>query len=145
MQYIGLSVATSTGASPPLDCMIVKGTPMPMRWSSQLRWVKYLATTGLTYALITVVLVRSYSRISGSSSLEIESSMSGFLDLRASAMAASCSGIRVGVKERDRHRLDPALDDAVGNALHVGHVEGDQHLAPEVDALADLVAQTALH
>ena len=41
--------------------------------------VTYLPMIGLRYALITVVLARQYSRISGATSLDIDTALCGYI------------------------------------------------------------------
>ena len=70
--WMGTWRAISDGIIPPLLCITMMGISSPSDWLSFSMERKYASTIGRTYALMTVLLVRSYSRISGSTLLEMD-------------------------------------------------------------------------
>ena len=65
MTYAGRSAAALLAMTPPLDCMISSGASKCSPSSLDRSASRYEATIGRTYAFRTVVLVRSYSRMTG--------------------------------------------------------------------------------
>jgi hypothetical protein len=88
----GFLITCSTSIVPPLDCIITSGASNPCCTRRCCRERRYVVTSGPTYAFTTVVLVRSYSRISGNTSLDIETKHSGSAAENRSPMRRSCRG-----------------------------------------------------
>ena len=71
MMFIGRSAAAISVVRPPLDCIKSKRAGIPAASRPLRNACRYPATMGITYALTTVVEVRSYSFISGRISQEM--------------------------------------------------------------------------
>ena len=88
---MGVSAAALPEVKPPLETMIFSGAPGASsctRWSSRFR---YSVISGCTYALATVVDIRSYSRISRAMPDEIEIASLGNRFFTAVAICFSCT------------------------------------------------------
>src|SRR5213592_4027973 len=92
---------------------------------------------------MTVVDVRSYSRISGRTSALTDSVSPGAFRRTISAMRASCR-VRVRMDQAHRERLDLLREQTVEHPLDLPRIQRFQHVALRVDALVDLRAQIAL-
>ena len=103
---------------PPDDCMM--RNPWPRAFS---RPSRYLCMTWPTYELTTTVLVRSYSRNSGSTRLEME--MKGLLGRvrRASRTASSWAGFR---KENRKDTATPSTLASFSSPTSVWMASGDR-------------------
>ena len=86
----GRWAAVAAGITPPLDCNIKSAASVFRDRSAVSRRWRYAPTTGCRNALMTVVLVRSYSPISGRMSALSEMATSGIFFLTTSAMDFSC-------------------------------------------------------
>ena len=93
---------------------------------------------------MTVVEVRSYSLISGSTSNEMLSGRSGRLARDDLLEHQLVRRIGEGVEQADRDRLDLLGQQRIDGALGVGRIERALDLAAMVDALVDHLAQVAL-
>ena len=88
---------------------------------------------------------RSYSRISGETSLDSVIGTPGQMFGQDLAGAAFMRRVGEAVQETDRDRLDPLGHEALGERGHARFVERRQHPALRVDALAHREAQPARH
>ena len=89
----GRRLASSVVITPPEDCMIWSGAASSPISSSPVRIrSRYDDISGRTYALTTVVAVRSYSRCSRRISLESEIVASGSSSARIAPARCSCAG-----------------------------------------------------
>ncbi len=93
---------------------------------------------------MTVVEVRSYSLISGSTSALRLTGIPGAWIAASSAMRRSWISLRVGVQKADRDRLDPRRAQPDQRVDRGGLVERLLHRARGIDPLVDLTAQIAL-
>ena len=92
IMFIGSSAAVSTGVKPPFDCINKSSALMPDAIKPASSVSRYSDTIGLTYALIVVVDVRSYSLISGNTSALMENGRFGASRLIIDFNKNSCSG-----------------------------------------------------
>ena len=93
---------------------------------------------------MTVVEVRSYSLMTGSTSALTDSAMSGASRAAISLTLSSCAGFRYECKQADRDRLDPLAEQKPHRALDARLVERPVDAALGVDPLIDLDPQAAL-
>ena len=91
--YTGCSTATSAPMIPPLDFMIENAAPVPKERRDCFRLSMYVLTRGVTYALRTVVMVRSYSRYTGNTSDDRETATLGSSCNRISLARRSLVGL----------------------------------------------------
>ena len=87
---------------PPFDCMMLRRVPA----SSASSVVRYLAISGVTYALTTVVLQRSNSRYSRSTWCETETVKPAAAS--TSAARCSCDGFRYECRKQTATASTPA-------------------------------------
>ena len=92
--------ATATLISPPLDCMMRIGAGQPISSASVSSCLAIRSIRGITYAFITVVVARSYSRNSGETSQDRETGTSGTVAAMAARSLRSWAGWR---KENRQH------------------------------------------
>ena len=90
-----LARAAAADIDPPFDCMMARRDPSKCRSSVD----RYRSMSGVTYALTTVVLQRSNSRYSGSTSCDAETCHPDFA--QPSAMLPLVRGIHIGVQQAD--------------------------------------------
>ena len=81
-----------TSITPPFDCMISRESSKPSCLSLACNRSRYCCSLGLVYALTSVVLSRSNSRICGSTSHESVTKQSGCTSRTISATRRSCAG-----------------------------------------------------
>ena len=91
-------------------------------------------TRDFTDASTSVVMVRSYSRYSGSTSEEIDTCAAGMLALEDLAHPLLVRGIGVGVQEAHADGVDAAVPEPARHLRGLRLVERAQHLAPKVRA-----------
>ncbi len=101
--------------------------------------------TGATKAFIAVVLKRSYSRISGSISDDVQTMRSCNLPDQQVLGASFVHGIEVGVQEADRDRRHLLAPDRLGELQHLFIDQRPHHRTRGAQPLADLEAQMARH
>ena len=89
----GLSAADPAVVVPPFDCMMWTSEDRPSAEMPSSSRRRYLRMTGATYALMAVVLIRSYSLNSGSTSCESTTTESGIAALSAAPTIFSCAGL----------------------------------------------------
>ena len=90
--WTGVCAARWADMMPPFDCMMRTGASERAVLTLSTRESVYDLTMGPREALTTVVLVRSYSRISGSTSTDRETKTPGSVRRSSSPMARSWSG-----------------------------------------------------
>ncbi len=95
---IGWPTTWSADSTPPLERMIEKGgggAPAPPASAPRRRSIPemYRATVGFTAASTSVVIARSYSRYSGSTSAEMETTAPGSARSNRSRTRSSCAGL----------------------------------------------------
>ena len=86
----GKSSALFADASPPSERRMCSLTRFALASSFDCRFLTYFCTRGRTYELATVVTVRSYSCISGTTSDDSETGMPGRMSCAISLMRRSC-------------------------------------------------------
>ena len=94
---------------------------------------------------MTVVAARSYSRNSGETSEEMLISVFGAASAMASRSLRSWVGSRNENRQADRHRLEPAPGNQLGDALRLPAGQRRDDLAARTDALARLEAPAPGH
>ena len=94
---------------------------------------------------MTVVLVRSYSRISGSTAELRETAAPGSRSRTSRSTSTSCSTVDVRVQQADRHGLHVGLLQHVQRPGHAPFVQRPDHRPVGGHALAHAQSQPALH
>ena len=116
--------------TPPLDCMTRSWplSPESRRRDSMLE--RYRSTMGRTPALIRVVLARKYSRNSGATSEESETTASGNTSCTNFARSVLVPGIEVGVEIADRNRFHALVLQLPGGGRNRLLVQRRHHFPP---------------
>ena len=96
----GLRRASPNVMSPPLLCITKSSDAMPCARRRASMFSRYRETMGRRAALMTVVLARKYSRISGATSDDREMAMSGACARRISPARCSCCALRYECKKQ---------------------------------------------
>ena len=105
--------------------------------------VTYAESRGLTAASTSVVMARSYSRYSRSTSLESETTAVGVLLGEDRAHPLLVLGVGVGVQEADAERGDALGPEPARDRAGAVLVEGPDLGAGEVEPAADALDQVA--
>ena len=90
---IGVSAAALPDVKPPLETMMRSGAPDARSCTRASSRFRYSATSGCTYALVVVVDMRSYSRISRAMPDEMETASPGKRFFTAAAICFSCTSL----------------------------------------------------
>ena len=105
---------------------------------------RYFSTIGLTYALMTVVEVRSYSLISGNTSALMHKVTSGATRAATRFDQLLVHRVEVGVDEANGDRFYPFVDQLPDRPRGIGLSQRSLDPASGVDPLVDLDSQMAL-
>src|SRR6516165_4679837 len=142
MMFIGVTAAALAVVRPPFDCISRSGASTPMHASSALD--RYFSTIGLTYAMMTVVEVRSYSLISGNTSALMHKVTSGATRAATRFDQLLVHRVEVGVDEANGDRFYPLVDQLPDRPRGIGLSQRSLDPASGVDPLVDLDPQMAL-
>src|SRR5204862_5209053 len=94
MVWTARRAASAADITPPLDSITCTGAVIPMAASRSRNARRYVLITGPTYADMTVVVARSYSRISGQISDDATTVIeSGSVSRSNAATRSSCAGL----------------------------------------------------
>ena len=141
----GLTRAALNVKTPPLLCMISISPSRPASCKRSSMLERYRSTMGRTPALMTVVLARKYSRNSGATSEESETTASGKTSAHDLARALLVRRIEVGVEKAHGERFHALLLQLFGHGGDRLLIEGRQHLTGGIEPLRDTEAQIAGH
>ena len=108
-------------------------------------FVTYAESRGLTAASTSVVIARSYSRYSRSTSLLMLTTASGCSSAQDLPHPLLVRGVGVGVQEADAEGVDAAVAEPAGDLARAVLVERPHLGAGEVEPAADRADQVARH
>ena len=130
---------------PPFDCMIRTGASELASLTRRTSESVYDFTMGPRQAFTTVVLVRSYSRISGSTSDGQGDEYSRQHPTQFLANGPLMVGIAVRMEQTHRHGFRLFLKYDVDRSVEGVHVERNQDFSVRADPLRHLQPQVAVH